>query len=123
MPAGAVEDDDGMSAGSDAAADLVEMTLHGVGIGERQDERGPGAPRGADGTEDVDPGVATVARRAGPCAAPRPEAGGGALLADPRLVLEPDLDRLAGGVLGQRRRHQAGEVFLNASCAAGSLAG
>ena len=58
-----------------------------------------------------------------PGAAARPDPGQGALLADAGLVLEPDLDRLAAGVLGQRLLRQAGEAFLNASCAAGSLSG
>src|SRR5204863_3345758 len=46
-----------------------------------------------------------------------------ALLADAGPILEPDLDRLAAGVLGQRRRDQLGEAFLKASRAASSALG
>src|SRR5205085_10379640 len=64
-----------------------------------------------------------VARRPGAGAAARPDPGQRALLADAGLVLEPDLDRLAAGVLGRRRRDQRGEAFLKASCAASSALG
>ena len=62
-------------------------------------------------------------RRPGPGAAARPHPGQRALLADAGLILEPDLDRLAAGVLGQRLAYQIGEAFLNASCAASSAFG
>jgi hypothetical protein len=45
------------------------------------------------------------------------------LLVDPGFVLEPDLDRLAGGCGRQDVGDQIGEVFLNASCAAASFFG
>jgi hypothetical protein len=45
------------------------------------------------------------------------------LLADAGLILKPDLDRLAAGVLGQRRLDEPGEAFLNAACAAASAFG
>ena len=60
-----------------------------------------------DRAEQVGPGVAAVAGRPGPGAAPRPDPGQRALLADAGLILEPDLDRLAAGVLGQRRTSSA----------------
>src|SRR5204862_4880384 len=77
----------------------------------------------ADRAEQVGPGVAPVPWRPGPGAAPRPDPGQGALLADAGLILEPDLDRLAAGALGQRLAYQLGEAFLNASCAASSAFG
>src|SRR5206468_8103193 len=88
-----------------------------------QDEGGTDGPLRADRPEQVGPGVATVAGRPGPGAAPRPDPGQGALLADAGFILKPDLDRLAAGVLGQRSRHQLGEAFLNASWAASSAFG
>ena len=81
------------------------------------------AALGADRAEEVGPVVAGVARRARARAALRPDPGERALLADAGLVLEPDLERLAPRGLGQRRRYRLGEVFLNASCAAGSALG
>jgi hypothetical protein len=37
LPAGAVEEEDGVGASGDGSADLVEMGLHRLGIGERHD--------------------------------------------------------------------------------------
>ena len=50
-----------------------------------------------------------------PRSAPRPLPHEAVLLADPRLVLEPDLDRLSPGDAGQVGSQGGGEVFLNAS--------
>ena len=46
-----------------------------------------------------------------PAAGPTVKEQGGALLAHAGLIREPDLERLAGRVLGQRLLHQPGEVF------------
>jgi hypothetical protein len=118
VPAGAVEHDHGVRARGDAAADLGQVQAGGLGVGVGQHEGGADGPLGADRAEQVGPGVAAVARSAGPGAAARPDPGQGALLADAGLVLEPDLDRSATGVLGQRRRDQIGEAFLNAASSA-----
>ncbi len=42
------------------------------------------------------------------------------LLADPHLVLEPDLDRRSRGEFGHDRRNQRWKVFLKAAIASGS---
>src|SRR6185436_20485367 len=47
----------------------------------------------------------------------------GSLLADPGLVLEPDLDRPAESTGGQGILQQAGEVFLKASSASAIFRG
>jgi hypothetical protein len=44
-------------------------------------------------------------------------------LADPRLVLPPDLERLADGRGRKCLGYELGEVFLYVSCAAASLRG
>ena len=65
-------------------------------------------------TVTVDGGWPMAARSrgvAGAGAALRPEAGQRALLADPGLVLEPDLEGLALRLGGQRPAHQRGGVF------------
>jgi hypothetical protein len=103
--------------------DLGEVGVHRRGVGEGHDETGGGAALGADRAEDVGPLVAGVPRRPGSRAAPRPDPGEGALLADPRLVLEPDLERLAAGGLGERGGYRLAEAFLKPSCAAGSVFG
>src|SRR3954463_14530803 len=52
-----------------------------------------------------------------------PDVGEAALLADPRLVHEPQLDPLGLGVPVRRLPHHAGQGFLNRSCALGSASG
>ena len=103
-----------MGARRDGAGDLGEMGVHRRGVGEGQHQPGGHAALRADRAEEVGPFVAGVARRPRPGAAPRPDPGERALLADPRLVLEPDLERLAARRLGERRRYRLGEVFLKA---------
>ena len=81
--------------------------------------------------------IAGVAGRAGSGAAPGPDAGQGALLADARvrrennppdgflarLTLEPDFKRLVPRPRRDHCRTRLGEVFLNASCAWGPTSG
>jgi hypothetical protein len=59
--------------------------------------------------------VALVGGLARPRSAPSPLAHEAILLADPRLVLKPDLDRLPFGDASQVGAQDGGEVFLNAS--------
>src|SRR4051794_41638935 len=120
VPARPVEHDHGVRARGDLAADLRQVQAGGLGVGVREDEPGPDRPLGADRAEQVGPGVPAVPGRSRPGAAPRPDAGQGALLADAGLVLEPDLDRPAAGALGKRLAYQLGKAFFNASCAASS---
>jgi hypothetical protein len=103
-----------MCAGGDLVADRVQMQRHGLGIGCRHDKTCRDAPLGTGGTEEIGPVITPIAGRAWPRAAPGPDTGQRALLADPRFVLEPDFDRLALGVAGERRRNGRGKVFLNA---------
>ena len=49
VPAGVVEQQHRVRAGRDGSADLLEVGLHGVGVGERHGERGTGSPRRTDG--------------------------------------------------------------------------
>src|SRR6195952_2321819 len=71
-----------------------------------------------DGTEQVGRGVARVLHGARARASARPDVGQRALLADPGLVLEPDLKRLAAGFLGDHLRDPRGEGFLKSAWAA-----
>jgi hypothetical protein len=63
VPAGAVERDDGVRARRDLAADLGEVLIHGVAVGDRRHQAGLHTADRADGTEQVGPAVALVARR------------------------------------------------------------
>src|SRR5690606_7225082 len=112
-----------MRVGGDGPGDLGEVQVHGFSIGEGQHQGGGGGAGGTDGAEDVGPLVAGIAQRAGAGAPPGPDAGQRALLADARLILEPDLDGLAAGHLGQDLSYRRGETFLKASWTASSALG
>lgn len=99
----------------DMPADFVEMKLHGFGVGEGQRQPSSYATRRADGPEEVGRFIALVGRLLRSRAAPCPLPHDAILLADPGFVLEPDLDRLAFGQVGQVRAQRAREVFLYAS--------
>jgi hypothetical protein len=71
--------------------DLGEMQVHRLGIASRQDQGRALAPFRADGAEDISGGGALIAGSARAGAALRPAAGDLVLLADPSLVLEPNL--------------------------------
>jgi len=62
VPAGLVEDNNGMSAGADFARDLGEMQVHGLGVAGRQDQGSAFTPLRADRAEDIGRGSALVMR-------------------------------------------------------------
>ena len=115
MPAGPVEQQDGMGAASDGASDLVEMELHGVGVGKGQRQGGAGATSRADGAEEIGALITLVGGLPGPRPAPGPLPHETVLLADAGLVLEPDLDGFVPGKMSQMGPQGRGPVFLNAS--------
>jgi hypothetical protein len=53
MPAGLIEEQDSVSAGSDFGCDLIEVKLHSFGIAGWQHEGGAGSAFGADRTEQI----------------------------------------------------------------------
>ena len=123
MPPGAIQQQDGMRARRDMAADLNQMQVHRLGIGLGQDKGGAGAARRTDRAEDVGPVIALIARRRRPGALFRPDVGQAALLADACFILPPELDRLAAGLGRDGVSDQCGKVFLCASCAELSACG
>ncbi len=122
MPAGAVEDQHGMRAGADAAADLDQMLVHRDGVDHRHDDRGAGVAHRTHRAKQVGVAEPQIARRGGALALGRPHARQGAFLADPHLVLEPQLYRLAGMLAGDVLDHLR-EFFLNSSWASASPLG
>lgn len=108
-----------MRAGSDGLADDVQMGLHRLGLHVGHGKVGSDAAGRADGTEEVGTLIALIGRLARPCSAPRPLTHQAILLADPGLVLEPDLDRPAPGHARQVRLQGFGEVFLYAAITSG----
>ena len=69
----------------DAAGEFREVGVHRLGGDGRQDQPCRGATCGADGPEDIGPLVAGIAGCAGSGAAPGPDAGERALLANARV--------------------------------------
>lgn len=121
VPAGLIEQQDGVCAGGDGLGDLGQMQGHRLGGAERHDEAGPGASGRADRPEDVGRGGALVLGRRGARAASGPAAGDRVFLTDPGLVGESDLYWRAAD--GRRDRLQAGaEAFLKAGMVSGSWA-
>ena len=101
-------------------ADLVDVELHGEGIGKRQRQTGTFSPCWADGAEQVGVLVALVRRLPWPGSSLCPEPDYPVLLADARFILEPDLDRLALGKMPDMSGQRPREVFLNAATVAAS---
>jgi hypothetical protein len=115
VPAGLVEDDHGVCAGVDHGTDLGKVGGHGRGVAAWHDQTRALARLRADGSENIGRLRALVVRRRRSCAAPCPAAGDRVLLADPGLILEP---QLYCGALGKRLadfRQPDGEVFLKAA--------
>src|SRR5258708_24858430 len=123
MPAGAVADQHGVSAGADLLADLGEVDGHRLAVDPGRDDGSAHGTRRADRTEDVGRVMAVVANRRRAAAAQRPLIRQRALLADAGFVLEPDLDRLARRPGRQDLGYEGGEGFLKTSCAAASFFG
>src|SRR4051795_6799218 len=121
MPAGLIKQHDGMGPRRHRLGDFFQMQRHRGGVATRQDKTGAGSSCRADGTEDVGRTRPLIVRCRGSSPAPRPSPGDLVLLADPGLVLEPDLYRLARRVaLGDLVEALRGGFFY-APLASGSL--
>ena len=120
VPAGLVEQHDRVGAGRDQYTDLLEVGLHRRRVAAGHDQPGRLGFLGTDGAEDIGGLGALVVRRTGPRATSGPAPGQSVLLADTRLVLEPDLDFGTGTEALFNPVQLGGEVFLNAAIAAGS---
>ena len=123
MPASSIHDQQRVGVRRDQLCDLFEMQPHRLGVDRGQDQPSGDAACRAGGAKNVAPFVARIARRARAGAAPGPNAGQGALLADPGFVLKPDFQWFSLCPFRQDIRYDAGEVFLKAACAAGSVLG
>lgn len=117
MPAGFVEQKNGVGAVRDSPANFLQMLLHGVRVGAWRDESRSGVAGGADRTEEIGIGVGPILGLARTRAAFSPLVDETVLLSHPRLVLKPDFERCPGRDRFQSFRHPAVEVFLKASIA------
>ena len=120
MPAGLIQEENGVGARSDPGGDFVEMKLHGFGVAGRQHEGGAGAAFRAYRTEQVGGLGPLIVSGPRTRARPGPAIGELVLLADPHLVLEPDLYRRARSELRTDFRQAVGEVFVKACMTSGS---
>ena len=103
------------------AADLLEVQVHRLRVGIRQDQGRTDVAMRADGAEYVGPFAALM--RGWTASALGPDASQCALLTNPGFVLPPKFNRLFARMLGDRGFDQIGKVFLCVSCAAGSCCG
>ena len=123
VPAGLIDQEDGMGTGCDGLGDLREVEVHRLGVAGRQDQGRALALLRADRTEDVGRGGALITGRAWAGAALGPTAGDLVLLADTGLVCKPDLYGVAVERLRARDCLQAGgETFLKCSIAPSACA-
>jgi hypothetical protein len=104
-----------MGAVGDIARDFVEMKLHHVGVGMRKRQSRSDAASGADGAEQIGVVIALVGGLPWPRSTLGPLADKAVLLADPGLILEPDLDRRCLRQPFEMSLQRAREVFLNPS--------
>ncbi len=120
MPSGLIEQQHGVRSGRHRGGDLGEMERHALGVAAGQDEARRFAFVWADGAVNVGGLGPLILWCKGACPAPGPTACDAVLLADPRLVLPPNL---YGRTARERRpdRCQLGrEVFLKAGMASAS---
>lgn len=87
MPSGTIHDEHSVCALFNMAADLVDMALHGLGVGKGQSQSGPGAARRANRAKQIRTLVALIGRLAGSGAAPCPLPHDAVLLADAGFIL------------------------------------
>ncbi len=122
MPAGLIDDEDGMGAGGDGERDFLQVKVHGVGVAAGQDEARADPSGRTDGAEDIGRTGALILGRRGPRSPFRPAPSDLVLLADPGFVLEPNLYVRVWREAVADFRHSGGEVFLKAAIASGSWA-
>ncbi len=120
MPSGLIEQQDCMGTRRHGSGYLIEMQCHGGSIAAGQDQTGCNASRRTDGTKDIGRSRALIARCRWPRATPSPTARDLVLLADPGLILEPDLYRPARRISPGDLIQAGGEVFLNVAMASES---
>ena len=115
MLACAIEQQDGVRALGDMAGYLIQVQLHGECVDIRQGQRRACSACGTNSAEEIGVFVALVGRLAWSRSTPGPLPDAAILLADARLVLEPDFDCRAGRQIGEMGVQSAREVFLKAS--------
>lgn len=106
-----------MGTSSHLGADLVQMHLHGLGVGGWQHEGRAGAALWANGPKQIGIFVALISRQAWTSALLRPDTDLPVFLSQPGFILKPNFNTLSlclrkAGYVGTEG---LGEVFLKAS--------
>jgi hypothetical protein len=123
VPTRLIDEEGGVDTGRDGLGDLGEMQVHRLGIAGGHDQGRALAFLRADGAEDVGRGGALIAGGRWASATLGPPARDLILLADARLVLEPNFYCLDIDCLFARDFIQArGKVFLKFSIASAAWA-
>jgi hypothetical protein len=118
MPAGLVDQEDGVGRRRDSFGDLGEVQIHCLSVAGRQDQGRALALVRADRAEDVGRSGALIAWGDRTSAALGPSAGDLVLLTNAGLVGEPDFYGLAvERLLARDRLQTGGEAFLKSSIA------
>lgn len=123
MLSGPVHDEHGMCTLFDMPADLVDMELHGLGVGEGQSQSCTNAAGRADRAEQVGALISLVGGLPRACAAGCPLPHDAVLLADAGFILEPQFYLRARRQVAKMRLQRAWPVFLNAAMISASCAG
>jgi hypothetical protein len=108
---------------SNLSADLLQMLVHGRGVGVGHDQSRVDSALRADRAEDIGGDMPVVADHQGPRAHRSPNVGVRALLPDPRFILEPYCYWAASLGADERRFGQTGETFLKTASASASFLG
>jgi hypothetical protein len=118
MPAGLIDKKDGVRAWRNLGCDFGEVEIHRLCIAAWHDERRALAVLGTDRAEDRGGGGSLISGSAWTGAALGPTPGDLVVLADARLVGEPDLYRAGFDAPFAPDRFQArGKAFLKSSIA------
>ena len=123
MPAGLIDEQRGVRARRDLGGDFGQVQVHRLGVASGHDEGCALAVLGADRTKDIGGDRSLIFGSARARATIAPSAGDLVLLADARLVGEPDLYRLGSdAVLACDLVQAIGETFLKSSIAPAACA-
>jgi hypothetical protein len=118
MPSGLIQQQERMLARRDLCGDFGQMQTHRLAVAVGQDQSGAFSVAGTDGAEDVGRSGALIGGSRGSCSAQGPAPRDLVLLADARLVREPDFEGVSCEALFVGDLRQARwELFLKASMA------
>jgi hypothetical protein len=118
MPAGLIDEQRGVRARRDLGGDFGQVQVHRLSVASGHDEGCAFAVLGADRAEDISGGGSLIVGSARARTALGPTPRDLVLLADARLVGEPDLYRVGSDALLATDLFQArGKTFLKSSIA------